>query len=122
VAAAVTARSWFGEGPANMEGQGAHEHRERVGMLFPYSIWSETRRRVVLNGGVDVGFLPAAMAAGVLQAGATEGGGEVVEELLHVDVVLLLPLAAMERLCTGGLMRSRAAVELEVHRRCGGWC
>jgi hypothetical protein len=27
-----------GEGPANMKGQGAHEHRERVGMLSPCSI------------------------------------------------------------------------------------
>jgi hypothetical protein len=36
---------------------------------------------VVFDGGVDVGFLPAAMAAGVLRAGAMEGGGEVVEEL-----------------------------------------
>jgi hypothetical protein len=35
----------------------------------------------VLDGGVSVGFLPAAMAAGVLRAGAMEGGGEVVEEL-----------------------------------------
>jgi hypothetical protein len=49
-----------------MEGQGAHEHQERVGMLFPYSIWSETERRVVLDGGVGIGFLPAVMAAGVL--------------------------------------------------------
>jgi hypothetical protein len=55
-----------GEGPANMDGQGAHEHRERVGMLFPYSIWSDTGWRVVLDGGVDAGSLPAAMEAGVL--------------------------------------------------------
>jgi hypothetical protein len=57
-----------------MEGQGAHEYRERLGMLFPYSIWLETERRVVLDGGMGVGFLPAAMAAGVLRARATEGG------------------------------------------------
>jgi hypothetical protein len=50
-------------------------------MLFPCLIWSEIGRRVVLDGGVDVGFLPAAMAAGVLRAGATKGGGKVVEEL-----------------------------------------
>jgi hypothetical protein len=63
-----------GEGPANMEGQGTHEHREKVGMLFPCLIWSKTDQRVVIDGGVDLGLLPVAMAAGVLQAGATEGG------------------------------------------------
>jgi hypothetical protein len=44
---------------------------------------------VVFNGGVDVGFLPAVMAAGVLRAGAMEGGGEVVEGL-QGDVVKLM--------------------------------
>jgi hypothetical protein len=34
----------------------------------------------VLDGWVGIGFLPVAMAAGVLRAGAMEGGGEVVEE------------------------------------------
>jgi hypothetical protein len=63
-----------GEGPANMEGQGAHEHRESTGMLSPCSIWSETGQRVVIDGGVNLGLSPAAMAAGVLQARATEGG------------------------------------------------
>jgi hypothetical protein len=79
-------------------------------MLSPCLIWSETGRRVVLDGGVDVGFLPAVMAAGVLQARATEGGGEVVEELLHVGVVLLVPLAGMEQLCTGGSTGSSPAL------------
>jgi hypothetical protein len=37
-------------------------------MLSPCLIWSETGRRVVLDGGVNVGLLPAAMAAGVLRA------------------------------------------------------
>jgi hypothetical protein len=50
-------------------------------MLSLCIIWSETGRRVVLDGGVGVGFLPTVMAAGVLRAGALEGGGEVVEEL-----------------------------------------
>jgi protein-L-isoaspartate O-methyltransferase len=50
-------------------------------MLSPCLIWLETGQRVVLDGGVGVGFLPAAMAAGVLRAGVMEGGGEVVEEL-----------------------------------------
>jgi hypothetical protein len=58
-----------------------HEHHKSVGMLSPCLIWPEIGWRVVLDGGVDVGFLPAAMAAGVLRAGATEGGGKVVEEL-----------------------------------------
>jgi hypothetical protein len=50
-------------------------------MLSPCLIWSEIERRVVFDGGVDVGFLPAVMAVGVLWAGAMEGGGEVVEKL-----------------------------------------
>jgi hypothetical protein len=79
-----------GEGPANMKGHGAHEHRERVGMPFPCSIWSETGRRVVLDGGVDVGFLPAAMATGVLRARATEGGDGGAGSLQGDDVVLLV--------------------------------
>jgi hypothetical protein len=36
---------------------------------------------VVFDGGVDVGFLPVAMAVGVLWARAMAGDGEVVEEL-----------------------------------------
>jgi hypothetical protein len=107
------------EGPANMEGQGAHEHRERVGMLFPYSIWSETGRRVVLNGGVDVGFLSAAMAAGVLRARATEGGEGGAGSLQVDDVVLLVPLVREERSCTGGSTESRAAAEEGARRRRG---
>jgi hypothetical protein len=46
-------------------------------------------RRVVLDGGVGFGFLPAAIAADVLRAGAMEGGGEVVEEL-QGDVAKLM--------------------------------
>jgi hypothetical protein len=84
-----------------MEGQGAHEHRERVGMLFPYSIWSETGRRVVLDGGVDVGFLPAAMAAGVLRARATEGGEGGAGSLQGDDVVLLVLLVGVVKVHLG---------------------
>jgi hypothetical protein len=29
-----------------------HELRGSAGMLFPYPIWSETGRKVVINGGV----------------------------------------------------------------------
>jgi hypothetical protein len=91
-------------------------------MLSPCLIWSETGRRVVLDGGVDVGLLLAAMVAGVLRARVMEDGGEVVKELLHIGVVLLVPLTGMERLCTGRSTGSRAAAELEVHRRYGEWC
>jgi hypothetical protein len=108
-----------GEGPANMEGQGAHEHRERVGMLLPYSIWSETGRRVVHDGGVDVGFLPAVMAAGVLRARATEGGEGGARSLQGDDVVLLVPLVGVERPCTGSSTESRAAAEGGARRHRG---
>jgi hypothetical protein len=56
----------------------------------------------VLDGGVDVGFLPAVMAAGVLQAGAPEECGEVVEEPLRVGVVLLVLVAEVRGLCNSG--------------------
>jgi hypothetical protein len=58
----------------NMEGQGAHEHRGSAGMLSPNLIWSETEQKVVIDGGVDLGLLLAAMATGVPRARATEGG------------------------------------------------
>jgi hypothetical protein len=58
----------------------------------------------------------------VLQAGMSEGGGGVVEELLYIGVVLLVPLAGMNRLCTDGSTGIRAAAELEAHRRCEGCC
>jgi hypothetical protein len=58
----------------NMGKQGAREHWGSAGMLSPNSIWTEAGRRGVIDGGVDLGFLPTAMAAGVLQARATEGG------------------------------------------------
>jgi hypothetical protein len=58
-----------GEGSASTDHKGTHEHHRSVGILSLCLIWSETGRRVVLDGGVDVGFLPAAMAAGVLWVG-----------------------------------------------------
>jgi hypothetical protein len=51
----------------NMGKQGAHEHRGSAGMLSPNLIWLEIGRRVVLDDGVDVDFLLAAMAIGVLR-------------------------------------------------------
>jgi hypothetical protein len=41
--------------------QGAHEHRGSAGMLSLNLIWLEIGQRVVLDNGVDVGFLPAAI-------------------------------------------------------------
>jgi hypothetical protein len=55
-----------GEGPANMGRQGAHEHRGSAGMLSPNSIWTKLGQRGVIDGGVELGFSPAAMVAGVL--------------------------------------------------------
>jgi hypothetical protein len=63
------------EGPANMGEHGVREHRGSAGMLSPNLIWSDTRRRMVLDGGVGVGFLPAAMAVGVPRARAMASGG-----------------------------------------------
>jgi hypothetical protein len=48
-----------------MEGQGAHEHRGSAGMLSPSLIWSETEQKVVIDGGVELRLVPAAMATGV---------------------------------------------------------
>jgi hypothetical protein len=87
------------EGPANMEEQGAHEHRGSAGVLSPNLIWSQTGQRVVIDGGVNFGLLPTAMATGVLQAGATEGGDGGAESLQGDDVVLLKPWVRVERLC-----------------------
>jgi hypothetical protein len=74
---------------------------------------------VVLDGGVGVGFLPAAMAAGVLQAGAMKGGGEVVEELQGDVVKLVVSSIGVEKgrsKCStagrgGGGWRSTATIE-----------
>jgi hypothetical protein len=65
-----------GEGPANTGEQGAREHWGGARMLSPNSIWTETGRRGVIVGGVELGFSLAVIAAGVLWAWATEGGGE----------------------------------------------
>jgi hypothetical protein len=63
-----------GDGPANTGEQGSHEHWGSAGMLSPNSIWTETGRRGVIDGRVELGFSPAGMAAGVLQSRAMEGG------------------------------------------------
>jgi hypothetical protein len=108
-----------GEGPASMKEQSAHEHREKVGLLFPCLIWLETGQRAVIDGGVDLGLLPAAMASDVLQAGATEGGDGGEESLQGDDMVLLVPWVGVERSCAGGSTGGRAAAEEGTRRRCG---
>jgi hypothetical protein len=111
-----------GEGPANMGKQGAHEHRGGAGMLSPNLIWLEIGRRVVLDDGVDVSFLLAAMVIGVLRVRAMEGGEEGAGSLQGDDVVLLTPWVGVERLCTGWSAEGRAAVEEGARRSCGEWC
>jgi hypothetical protein len=44
-----------GEGPANTGRHGAHKLRGGAGMLSPNLNWTETDRRRVLDGGVELG-------------------------------------------------------------------
>jgi hypothetical protein len=41
-----------GEGLAYMDRGGTHKHRGSVRVRFPYPIWSETGRKVVIDGEV----------------------------------------------------------------------
>jgi hypothetical protein len=91
-----------GEGLANMGEQDTCEHRGSAGMLSPNSIWEEVGRRGVTDGGVELGFSPAAMATGVLQARAMEGDEGVAGSLQEDDVVLVVPLIGEGRPCIGG--------------------
>jgi hypothetical protein len=68
---------------------------------------------VVIDGGGNLGFLPAAMAAGILQARAMEGSEGGAESLPEDDVVLMVPLIGAERSCIGGSTGGRAVVEEE---------
>jgi hypothetical protein len=68
---------------------------------------------VVIDGGGNLEFLPAAMVAGVLQARATEGGEGGAESLLEDDVVLMVPLIGAERSYICGSTGGRAATEEE---------
>jgi hypothetical protein len=67
----------------------------------------------VIDGEVELGFSPAAMVAGVLQARATEGGDGVAGSLQEVDVVLMVLLIGVERACVSGSTEGRAASEEE---------
>jgi hypothetical protein len=80
-------------------------------MLSPCLIWSEIGRRVVLDGGVDVGLLPAARVARCSVGGAMEGSEGGAGSLQGDDVVLLVPLVGVERPCTDGSTGGRAAAE-----------
>jgi hypothetical protein len=91
-------------------------------MLSPNLIWLKIGRRAVLDDGVDVGFLPAAMAIGVLRVRATEVGEEGVGSLQGDDVVLLTPWVGVERLYTGWSTEGQAAAEEGACRSCGEWC
>jgi hypothetical protein len=91
-------------------------------MLSPNLIWSKIRRRVVLDDGVDIGFLPAAMVTGVLWVRVMEGGEGGAGSLQGDDVVLLTPWVGVERLCTGWSAEGRAAAEEGARRSCREWC
>jgi hypothetical protein len=77
---------------------------------------------VVIDGGVDLGFLLAVMAAGVPQARVTKGGEGGAGSLQGDDVVLLAPWVGVERLCTGWSAEGRVATEEGARRSCGEWC
>jgi hypothetical protein len=80
-------------------------------MLSPNLILSETGQRVVIDGGVDLGLLPTAMAAGVPRARAMEGGEGGAESLQEDDVVLMMPLVGVEGSYTGRSAEGREAAE-----------
>jgi hypothetical protein len=111
MAAAVAVHRRSRRGSVNMGVQGVREHRGSAGMLSPNLIWTETGRRVVIDGGVNLGFLLAAMAAGVLQARVMEGGEGGTGSLQEDDVMLMVPLIGAERSCIGGSTGGRAAAE-----------
>jgi hypothetical protein len=58
-------------------------------------------------------FSPAAMATGVLQVRAMEGGEGVAGSLQEDDVVLMVPLIGAGRVCIDGSTRGQAAAEEE---------
>jgi hypothetical protein len=58
-----------GKGPVNRDGGGAHELRGSAGMRFPYPIWLETGRKVVVDGEVDLRHLRRAAARGRVDSG-----------------------------------------------------
>jgi hypothetical protein len=45
------------EGPVNMDGWGAHEHRGGVGVRLRYLIWPEVGRKEIVGVEVDLGLL-----------------------------------------------------------------
>jgi hypothetical protein len=107
----MAARRRSRRGAGEHGGQGAHEHQGSAGMLSPNLIWSETGQRVVIDGGVNLGLLTAAMAAGVPRARAMEGGKGGEESLQEDDVMLMMALVGVEGFCTGWSAEDRAAAE-----------
>jgi hypothetical protein len=81
----------LGEGPANRDGRGAHEHHGSVEMHFPYPIWLETGRKVVVDGEVDLGRLRRAAARGRIDSGQgmSEARSEWVRRLVGRERKLL---------------------------------
>jgi hypothetical protein len=61
-----------GEGPANMEGWSAHEHRGVVGVLFRYLVRLEVGRKGVVD--VEVARVSAAAMAAWCSGGWGAGG------------------------------------------------
>jgi hypothetical protein len=93
--------------------QGTREHRGSAGMLSSNSIWTKAGWRVVIDGGVELGFSPAAIVVGVLQARATEDGEGGVGSLQEDDVVLMVLLIGAEWVCIGGSTGGRTTTEEE---------
>jgi hypothetical protein len=111
MAAAASGRRRSRRGADDTGEQGVHEHRGSAGMLSPNSIWTEVGRRGIIDGGVELGFSPAAPVVGVLQARATEGGEGVAGSLQEDDVVLMVLLIGAEKVCIDGSTGGRVAAE-----------
>jgi hypothetical protein len=79
-----------------------HEHCGDVGMRLQYLIWPEMGRKGGRRRWGGSGFHRRRWRHGVLRAGVSEGSEEAARKLLRVDVVLLVPLAGVKRLCIGG--------------------
>jgi hypothetical protein len=90
-----------GEGPANMSGWDAHEHCGGVGVRLPYLIWLEVGQKGFVDGGAARVFHRRRWWHGVLLSRVLEGSEEAATKLLRVDVVLLVPLTGVKRLCIG---------------------
>jgi hypothetical protein len=100
------------EGPANVSGLDAHEHRGGVGVRLPYLIWPEVGRKGVVDGGAARVFHRRRWRHGILLAGVSEGSEEAARKLLQFDVVLLVPLTGVKRLYIDGEAERQRSFEL----------